>query len=123
MILITTSRFLAATALWVFAGAAHAQAAGCEALMAQIDAKIRAGGVTQFTLTTVDAAAHAGGRVVGTCELGTKKIVYEPGPTHGAVSATRPAQQPAPAPARQRNEPMLTECRDGTVNMGGDCRR
>ena len=121
--MVITRRFLIATTLWAFAGAVHAQAAGCEALMAQIDAKIRAGGVTQFTLTTVDASAEAGGRVVGTCDLGTKKIVYEPGPTHGAVSATRPAQQPAPAPARRRDEPMLTECRDGTVNLGGDCRR
>ncbi|KWT64111.1 MULTISPECIES: DUF1161 domain-containing protein [unclassified Variovorax] len=111
---------LAAVAL-AFAGAAHA--VGCEELAAQIDAKIRASGVSEFTLTTVDAAADAGGRVVGTCELGTKKIVYERGGTHGAVSATRPAQQPAPAPARSRDEQMLTECRDGTVRMGGDCRR
>ena len=93
--MVITNRFLITTSLWVFASAAHAQAAGCEALMAQIDAKIRAGGVTQFILTTVDASAEAGGRVVGTCDLGTKKIVYEPGPTHGAVSAGRPAQQPA----------------------------
>ena len=104
-------------------GAGASYAAGCEELAAQIDAKIRAAGVAQFTLTTVDATADAGGRVVGTCELGTKKIVYEPGPTHGAVPATRPAQQPAPAPSRPRDEPMLTECRDGTVKMGGDCRR
>jgi hypothetical protein len=121
--MVVTNRFLAAAALLALAGAAHAQAGNCEAIAAQIDAKIRASGVAQFTLTTVDAAADAGGRVVGTCELGTKKIVYEPGPTHGAVPATRPAQQPAPAPARPRDEPMLTECRDGTVRMGGDCRR
>ncbi|VTU15332.1 hypothetical protein H6CHR_00195 [Variovorax sp. PBL-H6] len=117
------NRFLAATTLLAFAGIAQAQAGNCEAIAAQIDAKIRASGVTQFTLTTVDAAANAGGRVVGTCELGTRKIVYEPGPTHGAVSATRPAQQAAPAPVRPRDDPMLTECRDGTVRMGGDCRR
>jgi hypothetical protein len=121
--MVITLRSLIAMALLASASAAQAQAGNCEALMAQIDAKIRAGGVTQFILTTVDARAEAGGRVVGTCDLGTKKIVYEPGPTHGAVSATRPAQQPAPLPARQRNEPMLTECRDGSVNMGGDCRR
>jgi len=121
--MVITTRSLITTTLLAFAGAAHAQAGGCEALMAQIDAKIRAGGVTQFTLTTVDATAEAGGRVVGTCDLGTRKIVYEPGPTHGAVSASRPAQQPASAPARTRDEPMLTECRDGTVTMGGDCRR
>ena len=56
--MVITNRFLITTSLWVFAGAAHAQAAGCEALMAQIDAKIRAGGVTQFILTTVDASAE-----------------------------------------------------------------
>jgi len=106
---------------WALGDVAHS-AGNCETLAAQIDAKIRAGGIAQFTLTTVDASANAGGRIVGTCEGGTKKIMYEPGPAHGAVSASRPAQQPVPSD-RRRDEPMLTECRDGTMNMNGDCRR
>jgi hypothetical protein len=86
-------------------------AGGCDALMAEIDTKIRAGGVNDFTLAAVDAADSAlAGKVVGSCELGTKKIVY-----------SRPG--PPAAPAGLRREPILTECKDGSVTVGGDCRK
>jgi len=94
---------------FAFAGAAAA-AEPCEALRAQIEAKIAAAGVTRFTVTTVDAAAVAAGQVVGSCELGSKKIVYQ---REGA-----PAAGAAPA-----GEEILTECKDGTVSVGGDCRK
>ena len=68
-----------------------------------------------FTVTIVDAAASADGRVVGTCERGSKKIVYLQQPD-GAGAA------PATAPAR-RGDAILTECRDGTVSVGGNCRK
>jgi hypothetical protein len=64
-------------------------AENCEALRAQIESKIGAAGVTRFAVLTVDANAPAAGQVVGSCELGTKKIVYQ----REAGSA------PAPAPA------------------------
>lgn len=79
----------------------------CEAIQARIDAKIRASGVQAFTLRTVDAAAKVDGKVVGSCDLGTKKIVY--------------AQ--TSAPARAVPDAILTECKDGSVSMGGDCRK
>ena len=44
-----------------------------------IDAKISANGVSAFTTTIVDKDAEADGKVVGTCENGTKKIVYKRG--------------------------------------------
>lgn len=90
-------------ALAAAAGAAET----CEAIQARIEAKIRASGVRAFTLRTVDAAAKVDGKVVGSCDLGTKKIVY--------------AQ--AGAPARPDKDTIITECRDGTVSVGGDCRK
>ena len=36
-------------------------------------------GVTQFTLTIVDKTAPDDGKVVGTCEGGSKKILYKRG--------------------------------------------
>lgn len=80
----------------------------CEALRGQIDAKIRAGGVARFELEVVDAGATLPGRVVGRCDLGRRKIVYRPD--------AAPAVRPKPAP-------ILTECKDGSVSLGGDCRK
>jgi len=54
---------------------------------------------------------------VGSCELGTRKIVYQ---REGAESA--PAAVPAPSRSPEDDD-ILTECKDGTVSVGGDCRR
>lgn len=95
-----------------------AQAAeSCEVLRAQIEAKIASAGVTRFAVVTVDANAPAAGQVVGSCELGTRKIVYQ---REGAGSAPAAAAAPTRSP---EDEDILTECRDGTVSVGGDCRR
>jgi hypothetical protein len=99
---------LAAAAL-ALAGTAAA-ASTCESIRAQIDAKIRASGVLSFSLATVDADAKANGKVVGSCDLGTKKIVYLPGSTSAR-------------PVNPGKDAILTECRDGTVSVGGDCRK
>jgi hypothetical protein len=63
------------------AGSAWAQGMRkpCEELKAEIDAKIRKNGVETFTLEIVDMAAQADGKVVGTCDGQTKKIVYTRG--------------------------------------------
>ncbi len=63
----------------VSSGSALAQRKACEELKAEIDAKIRKNGVEKFTLDIVDQAAQAEGKVVGTCDGGTKKIVYKRG--------------------------------------------
>lgn len=89
------------------AGALAAPAAdNCEAIRAQVDAKVRAGGVSEFRLEVVDAQAKVAGKVVGSCALGTRKIVYT------ARAASAPAA----------GERVLTECRDGSVTYG-DCKR
>ena len=57
--------------------AAFAQAKDCEELKAEIDAKISANGVGRFTTTIVERDAAEDGQVVGTCDNGTRKIVYK----------------------------------------------
>lgn len=101
---------LAAGALLAWSAASHAQPSSCEGIRDQIDAKVRASGVTGFTLTVVDAQAQVGGRVVGSCELGTKKIVYDRG-----AAAPQPRAKP-------KSQPIITECKDGSVSVGGECK-
>jgi len=101
-----------------FAGAAHG-AEDCEALRTRIESKIAAAGVARFTVTVVDANATAAGQVVGSCDLGSKKVVYERdvGPMREGVPAA------AGSPSSSSSEPILTECKDGTVSVGGDCKK
>ena len=51
----------------------------CNDLKGEIEAKIKNNGVEKFTLDIVDKDAQAEGKVVGTCDGGTKKIVYKRG--------------------------------------------
>jgi Protein of unknown function (DUF1161) len=103
----------------LLAGSAQA-ASNCDSIRDQIDAKIRAGGVSRYTLTVVDAGSTAAGRNVGSCERGSRKIMYvqEGKPAAAAAasaaSAARPAHKRAP-------DGVLTECKDGRVSLGGDC--
>lgn len=48
----------------------------CEELKAAIAAKVEGKGVAGYTLEIIAKSEKAKGRVVGSCELGTKKIVY-----------------------------------------------
>jgi hypothetical protein len=54
-----------------------AQRKDCGELRTEIEAKIKANGVEKFSLDVVDKDAQAEGKVVGTCDGGTKKIVYK----------------------------------------------
>lgn len=60
-------------------GPAWAQVKDCEELKGEIEAKIKKNGVEKFTLDIVEADKQADGKVVGTCDGGTKKIVYKRG--------------------------------------------
>jgi hypothetical protein len=108
------------TAVLLLLSALPAWADNCDAIRAQIDAKVRAGGVVNFRLDTVDAAAPAAGRVVGTCDLGKRKIVYVAGAP--ASVAAVPAG-PASAVKRTATESIITECRDGSMPRDGTCRK
>jgi Protein of unknown function (DUF1161) len=91
-------------------GCVTAHAATCEDIRARIEANLKAAGVEKYSLIVVDTAATSAGKVVGTCDLGTKKLLY--------------AKDPAPkAPAKAASSAILTECRDGSASVGGDCGR
>lgn len=51
----------------------------CEELKAEIEAKIKANGVEKYTLDIVAAEEVKDGKVVGSCDGGTKRIVYKRG--------------------------------------------
>ena len=63
----------------VLPGSAWAQRRTASELKAEIEAKIKKNGVDKFTLDVVETDAQADGKVVGTCDGGTKKIVYKRG--------------------------------------------
>jgi len=56
----------------------------CEELKAEIEVKIRNNGVRDFALTIVPNAQVKDQHVVGSCDGGTKKIIYQSGAPVGA---------------------------------------
>lgn len=71
--------------------------ASCDSVKAGIDAKIKANGVSSYTLEVVAAdQADAAGKVVGQCE-GNKKIVYARGSAGAPADKTAAPAQPAPS--------------------------
>ena len=75
---------------------AYPQAKSCDQLKSDIARKIEANGVKSYSLDVVAKDENAEGKVVGTCEGGTKKIVY----TRGAPGS----QKPASPDAKQNDE-------------------
>jgi hypothetical protein len=69
--------FILAVGLLSLAGTALAQGKSCEELKAEIAAKLDAKGIAGYSLEIVDKGAADGGKVVGTCEKGSKVIVYK----------------------------------------------
>jgi hypothetical protein len=63
----------------VVSGSALAQRKDCGELKGEIEAKIKKNGVDKFSLDVLEADAQSDGKVVGTCEGGSKKIVYKRG--------------------------------------------
>ena len=63
----------------VVSGPVMAQMKDCGELKSEIEAKIKKNGVEKFSLDVVDADKSAEGKVVGTCDGGSKKIVYKKG--------------------------------------------
>jgi hypothetical protein len=72
-------KILAAALVLGLSTTAWAQKKECGELKSEIEAKIKKNGIDKFTLDIVDKDAQAEGKVVGTCEAGTKKIVYKRG--------------------------------------------
>jgi hypothetical protein len=84
-------KLLAAIGILLFAAApTHAQAAKpCEELKDEITKKLDAKGVKGYTLEIVAKDKDAEGKVVGTCDGGTKKIIY----TKTSAPAATPAKE------------------------------
>jgi len=82
-------KLLAAIGVLLFVSvSAHAQAAKpCEELKDEITKKLDAKGVKGYTLEIVAKDKGAEGKVVGTCDGGTKKIIY--------TKTSAPAETPA----------------------------
>ena len=110
-----------ALALTLMCSASHADS--CEPLRAQIESKIKAAGVTNYSVVTVDNAASAAGQVVGSCAMGAKKIMYAKGDAPVASPSAATAANKTAFPAKTKAGAMLTECKDGTVSVGGDCKK
>ena len=70
-------KLILALGLLSIAGTALAAGKPCEELKTEIAAKLDAKGVSGYTLEIVDKDASTGGKVVGTCEGGSKEIVYK----------------------------------------------
>ena len=71
-------KLILAAGLMALAGGALAAGKPCEELKAEIAAKLDAKGVNGYTLEIVKKGEPAG-TVVGSCEAGTKEIVYRRG--------------------------------------------
>jgi hypothetical protein len=70
---------IVALALAAFPALAQTERKDCGELKTEIENKIKNNGVKVFTLTVVDKDAAEDGKVVGTCDGGTKKIIYKRG--------------------------------------------
>ena len=72
-------RFLYAFLLAFALTPALAQKKSCDELKAEIEAKLKAKGVTAYTLDIVSAEEAKDKTVVGSCDGGARKIVYKRG--------------------------------------------
>ncbi|HDS1815556.1 TPA: DUF1161 domain-containing protein [Pseudomonas putida] len=71
-------KLILAAGLMALAGGALAAGKPCEELKAELAAKLDAKGVQGYTLEIVKKGDTAG-KVIGSCEAGTKEIVYRRG--------------------------------------------
>ena len=88
-------RWTVAAALLFVGTLGYAQTARkpCDELKAEIAKKLDAKGVTSYTLEIVDKGKEGDGKVVGSCDGGTKSIVYS---RTAPSSDTKPADDKKP---------------------------
>jgi len=70
-------KLMVALGLLSLAGSAFAAGKSCEELKGEIAAKLDGKGVSGYSLKIVDKDTASDGKVVGSCEGGTKEIVYK----------------------------------------------
>jgi hypothetical protein len=86
---------------FVLCGVQQAFGAGlpCSELKTKIEDGLKAKGVQSYSLTIVPTADAADGKVVGTCDGGTNKIVYS------RAASTEPAKPKAASPDDKKPTP------------------
>ena len=84
---------IAVAASMLIASPALSQVKPCEELKSEIEAKIKANGVPVFTLDIVpnEQVKEGEGKVVGTCDGSTQKIVYKRGVGATFFTCARPS--------------------------------
>jgi len=112
---VTAAACLLATSVFAAVGK------NCEELRTEVAAKFRARGVNAPNIEILPAAQTTSARTVGTCELGTKQLVFFPGEYNALPAAS--SHVPKASPACRARDEILTECKDGTVSVGGSCGR
>jgi hypothetical protein len=115
--LLTPARVAVALAAACCATPGFSAGKDCEQLRSEVARRYEAGGIASPELQLLPQSAPTTGKVVGACELGSKKLVYV-----GAKGTPAPGPSPAGAKAPGTGAPVLTECKDGTVSMGGSCK-
>lgn len=110
---------IAAAAALVLLQASPCSALTCDELRADVETRIRAAGVSAFTVSIVDATATSAGRVVGTCDRGAKKLLY----TQTTPTQSGTAPRNLPARAEKKADTIITECKDGSEPVRGECRK
>jgi hypothetical protein len=114
---LTPKRLAVALAAACCAAPCFAAAKDCEQLRSEVARRYEAGGIASPEIQVLPSSAATSGKVVGSCERGTKKLVYP-----GAKGPSASASSPASAQPSRVAAPVLTECKDGTVSMGGSCK-
>ncbi len=70
-------KLMLAVGLLTLASSAFASTKPCEELKAEIDAKLKAKGVASYSLEVVAKGSVTDKQVVGSCDGGSKEIVYQ----------------------------------------------
>ncbi len=83
---------LAVLAILVFVSASAFASKPCDELKGEIAKKLDDKGVKGYSLDIIDAKQDSDAKVVGTCEGGTKKIVY----SREAAAPAKTADKAAP---------------------------
>ena len=72
-------KLLLAVGLLSIAGTALAAGKPCDELKSELAAKLDAKGVQHYSLDVVEKGSAADAKVIGSCEAGTKELVYKRG--------------------------------------------
>ena len=82
-------RYLLASSLMLMAFSASAGVLSCDDLKAKIEKKVAGKGVKDYGMTVVSKDTKLAGRVLGTCEKGSMKIIHEKSTKKAQVSTEK----------------------------------